>query len=353
MVDLTNGVDDGIVCGDAGGGGGCGSDDADAGDKGSGAILDDGGCGEVGVVSSSDDTDVSGSVGVVSSSDDTDPVCVGSGGYLNDDDGSVFDNSGYADGDVGVVSSSDDADVGDNVSGAHLDDGRKPLPCDAFLGVDVLLDLLSTASFSISLEKVPIGPKNNVYFVVNNDDNIKKRAQGKISQFWDDRGAWKGGGSSKSFYLKGDGIFISVCFKDNKYTVRKKNDNKMSFVPLDPQPPVDNILTLHRYYAKHGSGEQYKKRVSWLSGGTPMAVHEYKGVCPQVNQNSYVRMYPPVMQKLKSETKFKRASEIYSSCDFFEGPTNIRQIYNAKARHESFVNGCTFKNSYTFDNGNI
>ena len=43
-------------------------------------------------------------------------------------------------------------------------------------------------------------------------------------------------------------------------------------------------------------------------------------------------MYPPVMQKLKSETKFKKASEIYSSCDFFEGPTNIRQIYNAKAR---------------------
>ena len=42
-------------------------------------------------------------------------------------------------------------------------------------------------------------------------------------------------------------------------------------------------------------------------------------------------MYPPVMQKLKSETKFKKASEIYSSCDFFEGPTNIRQIYNAKA----------------------
>ena len=43
-------------------------------------------------------------------------------------------------------------------------------------------------------------------------------------------------------------------------------------------------------------------------------------------------MYPPVMQKLKSETKFKKASEICSSCDFFEGPTNIRQIYNAKAR---------------------
>ena len=228
LVDLTNeGVDDGIVCGDAGDGdGGSGSDDADAGDEGSDAILDDGGYGEVGfgVVSSSDDTSVSGSVGVVSSSDDTDPVCVGSGANLDDDDGSVFDNSGYADadGDVGVVSSSDDADVGDNGSGAHMDDSRKPLPCDAFLGVDVLLDLLSTASLSISLEKVPIGPKDNGYFLVNNEDNVKKRAQGKISQFWDDRGAWEGGGSSKSFYLKGDGIFRSVCFKDNKYTVRKK-----------------------------------------------------------------------------------------------------------------------------------
>ena len=259
LVDLTNeGVDDGIVCGDAGGGGGCGSDDADAGDEDSGAIVDDGGCGEVGVgvVSSSDDTDVSGSVGVVSSSDDTDPVCVGSGANLDDDDGSVFDNSGYADADGGVdvVSSSDDADVDDNGSGAQLDDGRKPLPCDAFLGVDVLLDLLSSASLSISLEKVPIGPKDNVYFVVNNEDNIKKRAQFKISQFWNDRRAWKGGGISKSFYLKGDGIFISVCFKENKYTMRKKNDNKISLVPLDPQPPVDNILTLHRYYAKHCSG---------------------------------------------------------------------------------------------------
>ena len=210
--------------------------------------MDDGGCGEVGVgvVSSSDDTDVSGSVDVLSSSDDADVS--GSVGVVSSSDDADVSGS------VGVVSSSDDADVDDNGSGAHLDDGRKPLPCGAFLGVDVLLDLLSSASLSISLEKVPIGPKDNVYFVVNNEDNIKKRAQGKISQFWNDRGAWTGGGSSKSFYLKGDGIFISVCFKDNKCTVRKKNDNKMSFVPLDPQPPVDNILTLHRYYAKHGSG---------------------------------------------------------------------------------------------------
>ena len=58
---------------------------------------------------------------------------------------------------------------------------------------------------------------------------------------------------------------------------------------------VENIYILDRYYAKHDSGEQYKKRVSWLLGGTPLAVYEYKWFGPQVNQSSYVKMYPLFM----------------------------------------------------------
>ncbi|GFN82620.1 hypothetical protein PoB_000912600 [Plakobranchus ocellatus] len=45
-------------------------------------------------------------------------------------------------------------------------------------------------------------------------------------------------------------------------------------------------------------------------------------------------MHPKVMQNVKSDTKFKKAGDIYLSLsgDSFEGPTNKRQIYNAKAR---------------------
>ncbi|GFO24874.1 hypothetical protein PoB_005137900 [Plakobranchus ocellatus] len=117
-----------------------------------------------------------------------------------------------------------------------------------------------------------------------------------------------------------------------KYTVKKKKSNKISYLPLDPQPPVGNILVLHRYYAKHSSGEQYEKRVSWLSGGSSIAIYEYKGVYPPLKPHSYIRMHPKEMQNAKSDTKFKKAGDIYLSGDSFEGPTNKRQIYNAKAR---------------------
>lgn len=33
--------------------------------------------------------------------------------------------------------------------------------------------------------------KNKVYFVFHNEENVKRRTQGKTSQFWDDRGALK------------------------------------------------------------------------------------------------------------------------------------------------------------------
>lgn len=159
LVNLTNeGVDNADSHRDDDGGDDLGGEfDLDVADDDDDSVCVDAGGGGV-VVSSSDDAGVGGGVGVVSGSDDADVGGVGSGANLDDDDdddGSVFDNGGCGDagGGVGVVSSLDDADVGDDGSGANLEDGRKPLPCNAFLHTDVLLDLLRSASLSISLEK--------------------------------------------------------------------------------------------------------------------------------------------------------------------------------------------------------
>lgn len=48
-----------------------------------------------------------------------------------------------------------------------------------FLPVDKLLKLLTTHNYSESLNSIPRGIKNNVYFVIKNEENDEKRLEGK------------------------------------------------------------------------------------------------------------------------------------------------------------------------------
>ena len=62
-----------------------------------------------------------------------------------------------------------------------------------FLSTDELAEILlapeSTTDYS-SNSNLPQGVKENVYFVVDNTNNISKRNRGKKSMFPDDCGAW-------------------------------------------------------------------------------------------------------------------------------------------------------------------
>lgn len=236
--------------------------------------------------------------------------------------------------DVALASSSDEGVVSSDAMGEDDregggDDDRLPLPNNEFMEAGELMNIFMNSKEAI--DKVPIGEKNNVFFKVKNEENMQRRASGKISQFWDDRGAWKGGSTTKTVYVQ-EGDNLRLVIYKNMYNIKKKKNGVVSHVPLDPQPSIDNVVTLHRYYAKHGSGQQYERRVSWLSGGTN-AIYEYKGVCPTLKPHCYIRMHPKAMVQLKEKVKVNKPSDIiYSAGNIFNGPRNRKQIYNAKAR---------------------
>ncbi|GFN90913.1 hypothetical protein PoB_001741900 [Plakobranchus ocellatus] len=117
-----------------------------------------------------------------------------------------------------------------------------------------------------------------------------------------------------------------------KYTVKKKEKQQDFIRTTRPSATGWKYSRPSQILRQPCSAEQYEKRVSWLSGGSSIAIYEYKGVCPPLKPHSHIRMHPKVMQNVKSDTKFKKAGDIYLSGNSFEGPTNKKQIYNAKAR---------------------
>ena len=74
------------------------------------------------------------------------------------------------------------------------------------------------------LDRVPVGEKSNVYVVVNNENNLRRRGKGQNSQFDDDCGAWTIGRSVVATYCKmPSGEFRYLFLRNNLYWT-EKND---------------------------------------------------------------------------------------------------------------------------------
>lgn len=196
---------------------------------------------------------------------------------------------------------------------------------------------------------VPSGVKENRFFVVNNDANIRRRQNGAHSKFYDDRGAWANGPTSKTlFHRQPEGQLKTVVMKNGLYCREQQRHKIREFVPLDPQPETSDIVVLHRFYTKHVWDPTYEKRVSYLeyAGAPATACHEYRGTCPHPKPHcrttsgqpgNYVRMNPQKMTELKESLKTKRPYEAYydAAGSDLEGPRNKKQTYNAKFRMQA------------------
>ncbi|GFO15308.1 hypothetical protein PoB_004181300 [Plakobranchus ocellatus] len=216
--------------------------------------------------------------------------------------------------------------------------GGKSLPLGRFFETEKVIEILQRTSVNDTLSEVPKGKKNDVYFVVQNENNKDRRAQGKRSQFWDDRGAWECNSTSRSFFLQENEKLWSVTYRQTKYCIQVIQNKNYVQIPPNPQPQAEDVLVLSRYYAKHKSGAGYEKRVSFMHSEKfpALAVHEFKGCCPELKHHAYVRTKPQVIDKIKEEVIVKKVGEIYSSNeDILEGPSNRRQIYNIKARSQT------------------
>lgn len=88
-----------------------------------------------------------------------------------------------------------------------------PLPHNEFLPVDALISKLGNSIAHI--DEIPRGKKENIFFVVKNENNIINRKVGKQSTFWDDCGSWEKGVTNKSHFVKGAKGYTKVVYRNN------------------------------------------------------------------------------------------------------------------------------------------
>ncbi|KAK3103858.1 hypothetical protein FSP39_022462 [Pinctada imbricata] len=98
------------------------------------------------------------------------------------------------------------------------------------------------------VDEIPKGVKENVYFLLNDNSNKNRRAQGKSSQYIDDCGAWKSSSNvtKTEYFLKTQNGYQSIR-RDKNGTyfriVRRQN------IPMSPQPNENQVAILKRKYS--------------------------------------------------------------------------------------------------------
>ena len=184
------------------------------------------------------------------------------------------------------VSLSQDLSSGKQFQAVHHDNKQQSTNKlnGRFLDVQSLCELLQH-ELSV-MPSIPKGVKEDVYFVLENSNNISKRMRGEISNFEDDCGVWNSKVSStkKTVFHHVDGKFKVIEMKNGKYCTKIRKD----WVPLEPQPLEDELMIMKRFYTSLKRKPDYKKRITWIEKMSSQmnvachgkAVAEYLGVFP-------------------------------------------------------------------------
>ena len=219
---------------------------------------------------------------------------------------------------------------------------------DKFLDPQNVLTLLLT--HRPSGKSVPRGIKENVAFVLENENNLVRNANGNRSCYVDDCGAWSSTGSCKTHhYIMAEDKKLDYVDKKNGQYVKSVKGKR---VVIDPQPPVQKVIVFKRYYTCLKRDPSYKRRVSSvIQCPENMAdlkneiVVEYIGkfcqeTVPHGNSkkttSEYVRTSCSVKRKFEELTDTNKAlapRDIYermvlngSDC----APRDLKQVQNAK-----------------------
>ena len=125
---------------------------------------------------------------------------------------------------------------------------------------------------------------------------------------------------------------------------------KKTFVPLDPQPERDNVVTLTRYYTPFKRDKNFRKRVSTFnclparhSVRKIMALVEYTGTYPKCSQthgnakhvsHDDVRTHHDVFEEMQQGIQNKRSNiDIYKDMvlqNLEKAPRDLQQIRSKK-----------------------
>ncbi len=214
-------------------------------------------------------------------------------------------------------------------------------------------------------KRIPMGLKEDKYYFFDNSANIKRRENKLKSQLWDDCGVWIRRSSSTTYLIvDSDGKSQTELYKKNG--IFGTNQRKMvngkrvgTFVALEPQPPEDEVVIIHRTYGSLQLDTNYRRRISWLGnigeGWPTVAVAEYAGKfpgrVPHGNQKNhrdragegYIRTHPDVLDKIKKNTRHEMPAKILRNMvletdDIMSQPRNRKQIANIRDKQKQHEN---------------
>lgn len=226
-----------------------------------------------------------------------------------------------------------------------------------FLTSDRVLKILQTNEPTSS--EIPLGIKEDVYFVINNAENVSRKKNQMRAVYVDDCGAWTAQSCKTHHYIiKGD----KLCYVDLKNGVFCQCVKKQ-FVPVDPEPSDEDIIVFKRYYLSLKRQTSYRKRISTvsrcpnsMSSIMQLALVEYIGKFPRnigIHRNAkktasdYTRTATSVKTKPDGLVAMKAPREVFQDM-LLEGmtcsPRDLKQMCNIKYKKTRAKRGRRHRN---------
>ena len=149
--------------------------------------------------------------------------------------------------------------------------------------------------------------------------------------------------------------FDSKCSNKKMCPVRRRARREhfpwIFQTPLDPQPDVNDIIQIHKYYTVLKRQSNYKRRISWITAETSqslgnVALVEYYGVLETTesshgnaknSEEMYRRTDPKVMELAVEKLKIKKPRQVYQEMveeDSIIAPKNFQQLRDIKYREK-------------------
>lgn len=197
-----------------------------------------------------------------------------------------------------------------------------------------------------------------MYFIVDNSNNVEKRAAGTKSEFWDDCGAWKHASCPTALFIQKDDKLVSVIKRKGQYCLEKMVQRKRVYTPCEPQPHSHDLLEVRKTYQTLKAPDSqkkksFKRRISRF-GNIPaglsfippsFALVEYIGTFPPRRLHGNVKnpdakklgikTKPTVREELKEHLKHNSAKTVErqmnaKTSDDFEKQRDSIQLKNLK-----------------------
>ena len=186
-------------------------------------------------------------------------------------------------------------------------------PLKGSLSAREIISILKHIGDRRTVTSMPDGRKENVYYIVSENNNELRSTTGKRKKYPDDCGVWDSskGHTVNSYFVFGENNNVKyLSLRDGIYCTEKTISGRKTYERIVPQPSAESVLTLSRYYTTLKRSNQYKRRVSRLQSSdntqSSFAVVEYTGkypdeVAPNGNakhQNTmYRRTNPYILEK--------------------------------------------------------